>query len=160
VSKLLKLARLPSVVVSAFESPMDISETWGLDLAEAWEDPARRATMSSAARRLAQEQARLPPRHVYSQLIGTSAATRRAIRTKRDQIVRSSQGRPLYKVKRLNKTIVLTLPRATLSEPEVDSLLLDIAEILQAGRQSGAIATRDHVYGQGPIANTVRVAAV
>src|SRR5687768_17678353 len=38
ISRLLKLAKLPSVVVSAFATPLDILETWGLALAEAWAD--------------------------------------------------------------------------------------------------------------------------
>ena len=33
-SRLLKLARLPSVVVSAFESGLDICEQWGMDLVD------------------------------------------------------------------------------------------------------------------------------
>ena len=38
VSRLVKLARLPAVIVAAFENPIHIRESWGLELVDAWED--------------------------------------------------------------------------------------------------------------------------
>jgi hypothetical protein len=42
-SRLLKLARLPSVIVNAFAHTAEISETCGLALMDAWEDPSGNA---------------------------------------------------------------------------------------------------------------------
>jgi ParB family chromosome partitioning protein len=50
VSRLLKLARLPSAIVAAFGSPIEICEGWGLELIEALEDPSRRQATMQAAR--------------------------------------------------------------------------------------------------------------
>src|SRR5688572_27609927 len=53
VSRLLKLARLPSVVINAFASPNEINEMWGVDLADAWNDTVRSPELARTARRIA-----------------------------------------------------------------------------------------------------------
>jgi ParB family chromosome partitioning protein len=131
VSRLLKLARLPSLILSAFESPMHISEKWGLELADAWADLQRRPIVARNARLLVDASPRPPAREVYARLLATTEATRRAIDTKRDEIVRNSAGVPLYKIKRLSKTVVLALPRRNMASSTLDQILRGVTDILQ-----------------------------
>jgi ParB family transcriptional regulator, chromosome partitioning protein len=57
VSRLLKVARLPAVVVDAFADPTEIHESWGLDLMAALEDPERRDDQARAYHRYAETEA-------------------------------------------------------------------------------------------------------
>jgi ParB family transcriptional regulator, chromosome partitioning protein len=72
VSRLLKLAKLPSVIVDAFSDPVDICEKWGQDLHSACGNPSVRPRIIARARTLGAKATRPSARAVYEQLIGAS----------------------------------------------------------------------------------------
>ena len=131
VSRLLKIARLPALVLSAFESPMDISEKWGPELFEAWEDPARHSKIATRARSMAAVFPRPPARQIYGFLIAPEHRARHDRTTNGEEIVRSATGVPLYRVKRLKKTITLALPTRNLEDSTLDDILLVVSSLLQ-----------------------------
>jgi ParB family chromosome partitioning protein len=131
VSRLLKLARLPSVILSAFNTPTEITESWGLELLEAWEDESRRELIAKNARWLLKRSPRPPARQVYAQLTATTDASRRVAASGRDEVVRSVAGVPLYRVRRLNKSVILALPTNDLAPATLDEILREVAGILE-----------------------------
>lgn len=110
VSRLIKLAQLPSVVVAAFKSPADICETWAHDLASALADPHRRERTCARARAIAAISQRPEPREIFRQMLGASVPGRRAAPSRRDQVVTGHDGKPLFRVRHLSNTIVFVLP--------------------------------------------------
>lgn len=136
VSRLLKIARLPSVVVGAFASPVEIHERWGLELAEAWEDPLRRAEIASAARQIATEVPRLPARVVHQRILRGRRIPRRNL--SRDTVVKSSAGRPLFRVRYQQRAVVLWLPVKTTPPHAVTEISQCVAEILQRATTQAA----------------------
>lgn len=69
VSRLLKLAGLPAVVIAAFESPLSICGTWALELAQSLEDPERRKLTCSRARAISLINPRPGAHEVFRQLL-------------------------------------------------------------------------------------------
>jgi len=115
VSRLLKVARLPAVIGAAFESPAQICEGWGLELAAVLEVPQRRERMMRKAREIAQLSPRLPANEVYRRLL-SAAATGRAVATKsHDEVVLCERGTPLFRIRYAKKSVALLLPVQRLS---------------------------------------------
>ena len=70
LSKAIKLASLPSEIIDAFASPLDLQFRWSSDLTEAFErDPAKVLVAAEAAR---QANPRPAAKDVYSRLIGAT----------------------------------------------------------------------------------------
>jgi ParB family chromosome partitioning protein len=135
VSRLVQLARLPSVILSAFGSPTLICEAWGLELLKALEDPQLRQPIINAARALGQAQARPAPRDVYRQLM---AASRGRVKRKqlRDEVVRDESGRPLFRIRRQNHALAILLPIHGVP-PEVEARVRTaLADALKDGAAS------------------------
>jgi ParB/RepB/Spo0J family partition protein len=106
VSRLLRLARLPAVILSAFESPTHICEGWGRDLMDALEDPERRPLAIKAARSIAQMDPRPDAREVYRRLMSTVHGHRRA--STRDEVVKDGE-RPLFRIRWLRSSVALMM---------------------------------------------------
>jgi len=99
VSRLLRLAQLPAVLVSAFTSPLDICVSWGRRRMEMWEEPTKRAAVTSAARRLAEESPRPPAAAIYQRLITCADGSTRTKRAApRDQVIRDDGNVALFRV--------------------------------------------------------------
>jgi ParB family chromosome partitioning protein len=130
VSRLLRLARLPSVVVSAFASAVDICEGWGLELAEALEDPDRRRAMIQRARSIAASSPRPPARDVYRRLM-TSATRGPHPKTLHDSVVKSNEGDALFRVRYQSNSIALILPINNVSAQALQRIQTAVAAILQ-----------------------------
>jgi ParB family chromosome partitioning protein len=142
VSRLLKLARLPSIVVDAFDSPADICETWGLDLAEALERPEHRAAVVRKARAIVATTPRPPGREVYRQLIAASAPGRKPKPAAHDVIVKGEDGEPLFRVRQQTNTIAILLPVTRVSEDMIGCIRRDIVKIMERPKErTGARAT-------------------
>jgi ParB family chromosome partitioning protein len=133
VSRLLKLARLPPVILTAFESPTDLCEGWGLDLIEALDDPARRQTTIRAARAIANEPLRPASREVYRQLMAASAAGRKIRRGTRDQVVKDGKGRPIFRIRHGGKSVSIVLPVGKVSARTLDLIAQNLRGILESG---------------------------
>jgi ParB family chromosome partitioning protein len=110
VSRLLKLARLPAVIVDAFTSPAEIHESWGLELIEALEDGDRRQPTIKRARAIGLQNPRPNGAEVYRQLLASSGKGRRPKASSHDEVVKDDGGRPLFRIRRLRTNIAVLLP--------------------------------------------------
>jgi ParB family transcriptional regulator, chromosome partitioning protein len=131
VSRLLKLAALPSVVISAFGSAREICETWGLDLADALNDPKRRQVTVSRARNIAAAAARVPPVEVYRQLISAPSSSRRNRPVgARDEVVSGEGGAPLFRIRHQRHDVAILLPIKSVPAHILSEIRAAVADIL------------------------------
>lgn len=135
VCRLIKLATLPSVVVAAFASPIEICETWALDLAAILEDTERRRATCSRARLIAAQYPRPPARDVYRQLLSASIPGQKIRPKAHDEVVTDTHNKPLFRIRHQSNAIAIILPMDKLSAPRLKELRLQITQVLQ-----GAIA--------------------
>jgi ParB family chromosome partitioning protein len=137
VSRLLTLARLPSVVVNAFTSPLDIREGWGPDLVGALQDIKKRDATIVRARSLASATPRLPAVDVYQHLISASVKGRKLRTRSRDEVVTDIDGTALFRVRPQEKAIAVLLPRDGTSQETLSAICDAIRDVLQR-RNRGA----------------------
>jgi ParB family chromosome partitioning protein len=133
VSRLLKLAKLPSVVIGAFRTPVDICETWGLDLSDALDDPDRRQATLQKARALSCLSERPPAREVYRCLIAAAVRGRKLKTKVRDEVVKGQDGTALFRIRHQTSCIALLLPAHVMSVELLGSIRNSIVQILQSG---------------------------
>jgi ParB family transcriptional regulator, chromosome partitioning protein len=134
VSRLLKLARLPSVIVNAFENPLEIREGWGPGLIEILEDVETRKRTIALARTFVDMSPRPPAMDVYQQLI-TASVTGRKIRAKNhDEVVTDADGSPLFRIRRQAKSIALLLPIEKISSDTLDAVRDAVRDVLKGDR--------------------------
>jgi ParB family chromosome partitioning protein len=131
VSRLLRIARLPSLIVGTFRSPLDICEVWGLELIDAWENPQTRRNLTYKARTLAAQSQHLPARAVYRALISSLTPAHKPVRTNRDEVVKSPTGTPLFRIRHNSRAVVLVLPRHSASPTNIARISNSLAQILQ-----------------------------
>jgi len=135
VSRLLKLATLPSVVVGAFRSPTDICEAWALDLAAALEDPQRRNRTCARARAIASMEKRPAARDIYRQLL-SAAVTGRKVRTPaHDEVVCGNNGKPLFRIRHQSTAVTLLMPIDRISAAALDRVRAAVTAALQSDSQ-------------------------
>jgi len=134
VSRLLKLAQLPSVVVSAFESPRAIQEGWGLDLFRAWQCAQIRPLIAQRARAICERSPRPPGREVYRQLIAARSA-RRTRGHQRDEVVTGNSGAPLFRIRFHRKAVALLVPTEKMSARTLERIRFGLRDILQSESQ-------------------------
>jgi ParB family chromosome partitioning protein len=133
VSRLLKLARLPSVIVNAFRSPLEIREGWGHDLSEVLEDPQRRHATIARARALAASSPRPGPLEVYQQLVSAGIRGRKVNRKRHDEVITDADGAPLFRIRRQAKTIALLLPLDKTSAATLEAIRDAVYTVLKQG---------------------------
>lgn len=159
VSRLLRLARLPSVVVSAFGNAVGIRESWGEKLSEVLEDPVRKQPAIRAARAIAASSRRFRPREVYRQLLAAAAPAepggRKATPILREQVVADENGSPLYRIKHLPDSITLVLPVDRVSASTLDTIQRALARILTAEATEVDASVKEFGKLQVAIAETV-----
>lgn len=136
VSRLLSLSRLPTAILNAFSSPMEICETWGLSIIEALDDPQRRQRTMHRARAISDMNPRPPGREVYRQLIAASAQQRPTSRTLRDRVVKDGDGVPLFRVRHRTNAVTLLLPSRNLSQVSMENICCAVAGILHRAKVS------------------------
>jgi len=137
VSRLLRLARLPSVVIGAFESATDICEAWGLELAEALEHPERRKAAIRAARAISAVAPRPAARDVYRQLLASSARGRRVKHMCRDHVVKDANGTALFRLRHRRSSIALMVPLAVLTPDRLAEIRSAVGAILEHTHSEG-----------------------
>jgi ParB family chromosome partitioning protein len=102
VSRLMKFSELPTAIVNAFGDPRQIRESWAVVLAERCAEPASRERLLAAGRSLSHAETRLDAKEVFRRLLNLSrpgAGAGAVPRSSgRDQIVRSPEGQPLFKI--------------------------------------------------------------
>jgi hypothetical protein len=129
VSRLLKLTQLPSVVLTAFPNPMSIRETWGLDLHKAWQDPQLRPLIAQRARGMVTE-ACTSAEHVYANLMAPSGSRTARRQAGHDDVVRSPEGTPLFRIRRQRKFVALLIPVERISDAALERIRLVVSEEL------------------------------
>ena len=132
VSRLLKLSRLPSVVVDAFGSATAILEGWGLALLSALENDDSRLSILRTARTICAVSPRPPAQDVYRRLLSAAAAGRKARCRGRDQVVAAHDGAPLFRIRQQSSSITLILPLGRVSASHLKDIRQAVAAILQA----------------------------
>lgn len=131
VSRVLTLACLPSVVVSAFPNPLEIREGWGVDLTAVLQDVRKRQAMITCARALASRLPKSAAVDVYQQLIAACVPGRK-VRTKpHDEVVTDLDGKPLFRIRIQEKAIALLLPRDQMSQETLRAVRDAVRDVLQ-----------------------------
>jgi len=146
VSRGLKLARLPSLIIEAFGNPFEICETWGLEVYDALEDPQRRQAVIQAARAIGRINPRPPAQDVYRQLMESAQPPERESTVLREKVVRAHSGLPLFRIRHHGESVTLLLPVERVSAKDLTSIGSAIADILQECAEPGA-SPPSHVTG-------------
>lgn len=131
VSRLLKLAELPSVVVSAFASPLDIREGWGIDLHKAWHDANMRSVLTQRARTIAARTPRLKAHEVYERLLAPSGAVVKQRYKRHDDVVKDGTGTPLFRIRYQRNSVALLLPNARIKASSLEMIRGALSNILE-----------------------------
>jgi ParB family chromosome partitioning protein len=134
VSRLLKLATLPAVVVAAFESPLSICETWAPELAEALEDPERRKLTCSQARAIAVANPRPPAKEVFRQLLSGGVKGRKVRSKPHDEVISDRHGKPLFRIRYQSRSIALMLSVDCVSENGLKRVIAALSSTLENSR--------------------------
>jgi ParB family chromosome partitioning protein len=132
VSRLLKLAQLPAVIVNAFASPLEIREGWGVELSKAWQDPQLRLLVGQRARALVNQTPRPSSLEVYHKLIAPAGAGKKSRRPRRDMVVSGGNGSPLFRIRYQRATVAFLLPTIALSENSVNRIRQALCDIMQS----------------------------
>ena len=130
ISRLLRMARLPSVIVGAFKSPLEIRETWGLHIMDVLDDPQRRQHTIQAARALSALNRRPSAKAVYRKLIAASVHGRQPKPAARVETVRDEAGAPLFRIRQLSSSVALEVPCERLSAGTMAEIRAALAGIL------------------------------
>ena len=116
VSRCLRLAKLPAVVVDAFPNPLQIRERWGIELHEGCQDPTRRRAITEKARALARESPRRDAVATYQTLSAGMSRPRQRLDDPGDEIVIGRNGEPLFRIRLQRGAVAVTISRATTGE--------------------------------------------
>jgi ParB family transcriptional regulator, chromosome partitioning protein len=130
VSRLLKMAQLPSGVVNAFDSAVNICESWGLELVERLSNPDTRQSVLRTARAIATMSPRPMAEEVYRRLLA-SAPDRKARSMARTKVVKGRDGSALFRIKHQRKAVAIVLPVDKISVRCLDAIEDAVARILQ-----------------------------
>jgi ParB/RepB/Spo0J family partition protein len=146
VSRLLRFAKLPSVILNAFASPLEIREVWGLALMDALDDPQKRQRTIQAARVMGTLEPRPPAKRVYRELLGAAARGRQPKPVAPVEIVRDRKGAALFRIRQLSTSVSLVVPSANLSAAAIAEIRAAIAGILQRRCEEAALSGRRRPY--------------
>lgn len=135
VSRLLKLARLPAVVVEAFRSPVEIREEWGLELVDALSDERTRRATIQRARAIATRSLRLTSSEVFRELLAASATGRKMRRKAHDEVILDERGLPLFRVRQQRSNVAILLPVKRVSASTMKVINRAISEVLASDYQ-------------------------
>jgi ParB/RepB/Spo0J family partition protein len=146
VSRLIKLTRIPPVVVQAFRSPAELCEAWGLELVGLLEDTQRRDLVIRRARAIAALSSRPTAEEVFQQLVAEPGQSRARRPARRDEVVKDAQGVPLFRIRYQMNAVVIVLPLETGSVESMAQIKAAFTRLLRPAEITPATATR----GPGP----------
>ncbi|MGO8855486.1 MAG: ParB/RepB/Spo0J family partition protein [Steroidobacteraceae bacterium] len=138
VSRVLKLAQLPTVIVEAFDNPTEIRENWGRTLLARLEDPRTRPALIETARSLIAKPERRPVKEVYRQLLAAAAKGRKIKPRHHDVVVRAESGTTLFRIRHQRDSVALLLPLESVAERTLRDISDAVAGILQAASVQAA----------------------
>lgn len=136
VSRLLKIARLPPIVVSAFDDVAQLCEAWALEIAAALEDPEKRPQTLKAAREIAQMTPRPAAREACRRLLAAPVMGRKPIAKRTHEVICDVKGKPLFRVRHERRAIALLLPVDRVSAVTLKEVCGSVQALLQ--RETGA----------------------
>lgn len=148
VSRLLKLVKLPTIVIEAFGNPVNICEGWGLELVAALEKPSRQSIIQKA-REILVTDPRLPPREVYRLLMNAASSSRKVTYPGPDDVVRGPDGGLVFRIRRTKKVVALILPADSISSVAMKEIRSALCSILHKGRVGTAGRGRRSNLAQG-----------
>jgi len=134
VTRLLKFAELPSIIVEAFPSPHDILESWAVELHKACSDQRCRLIIERA-RAAAKCVPRPPAVSVYEILMRSRGSRTRTRRGGAGRVIKGPMGEPLFRFERQRKEVVLRIPNALLN-PGIESAVTQAVIAALTPRQS------------------------
>jgi ParB family transcriptional regulator, chromosome partitioning protein len=137
VSRLIKLAQLPSVVVAAFKSPVDICETWAQDLAGILEDPKSRERTCARARSIAALSVRPEPRDILRQLLNASVPGRKVKVPQHDEVVTGRSGKPLFRIRHLANTTAFVVSSNHVTSDRLEHIRSAMANAMEEPLPTG-----------------------
>jgi ParB family chromosome partitioning protein len=142
VTRLLKFAELPAVLINAFASPHDILESWGVELYKAWRDE-RHSLISDRARSLQARFPQPPAIAIYEALLAPRKMAGRSRNVRSSRIVKSAVGTPLFRFERQRTEVVLRIPNVLVNpivEKEVTQALTAVLTRPRAGQKEETVA--------------------
>lgn len=131
VSRLLMLAQLPSVIVSAFRSPDEIREAWGVELYRLWSDEDKRSGVANRARTITNKPSHPPAREVYETLITASGGKHKTHRSYRNTPIRGASNVILFHEQDQLERVMYIIPKAVLSPNRREALKQCMVQILE-----------------------------
>ena len=137
VSRLLKIARLPPVVVSAFNDIVEVREAWALEIAGALEDPEKRAATLKAAREISRMSPRPGAREVCRRLLAAPVTGRKPSAKRTHEVICDEKGKPLFRVRHERRAIALLLPIDRVSAVSLQEVCVSLRALLQ--RNTGSV---------------------
>ena len=137
VSRLLKMARLPSVIIDAFGSPIHVCEGWALEIVAALENPQFRQRTIDAARAITEIWPRPQAREVYRRLLAAAVRGRKPKPMSHDKVVTGHDGDPLFRIRYQPNGVVVFLPAQRVSERSLLKIQGAITSILQSPSEGG-----------------------
>lgn len=132
VSRLLKLARLPSVVVGAFGAVEAIRANWGLHLARVMENPAGRDAVIRTARTIGTVATPPAAREVYRCLMAAAAGGTKPKTTNGNKVVKGSNGVTLFRVIQRRHSVALLFPLERTPRQSLDEIEVAAVQILES----------------------------
>lgn len=129
ISRLLKFAELPAIVIGAFRSPHEILESWAVELHGALKDDRRRLVIERS-RALNGGLPRTPASAVYEALLAPRRPAVRARNGATHRIIRSPTGSTLLRVGHQRKEVVLRIPNALVDSSVEREVTQAVAAIL------------------------------
>jgi len=156
VSRVLRLAQLPTAIVRAFDNPTQLRENWASRLLDRLEDPAARHSLLETARCLSAQPERVPAKEVYRRLLSASSKGRKLAPRYHDVVVRDDKGAPLFRIRHQRDSIALLLPLDAVAEHTLRQITTAVSELLQAANAQVADSTTDR-RSKAPIASRPRL---
>jgi ParB family chromosome partitioning protein len=146
VSRVLRLAHLPTAIIRAFDNPTELRENWAARLLDRLKDPGARQSLLEAARSLSAQAERAPAKEVYRRLISASSKGRKFEPRHHDVVVRNDNGAPLFRIRHRRDSVALLLPLDAVAERTMRHITTAVTEILQAANAQVADSTIGHRF--------------
>lgn len=147
VSRLLRYSELPAAVVAAFDSVRSIREEWAIALAKVCQDVDGRPRLMRRAREISQTERRSPPQVVYRRLLAGADSRGCETRKADDEVVRSSSGRPMYRIAVRTSAVHFIVPHDALSENLMQELKRQLTCMLEQVMREKTVGSPSYKCG-------------
>jgi ParB family chromosome partitioning protein len=132
VSRLMKFAELPTVVVTAFPDPRQIKEAWAVALAERCADPEMRSKIVTVARSLSKgKMGSCDAGEIYKVLLDCKDARRMTRVSRTDDVVRSDDGKLLFRVSYRHNALHIIIPREVAPATRLSAAMEALRNVLE-----------------------------